>query len=299
MMKRLIAAMPEDLKAAQRLEAKTGVALSEISIHKFPDGESLVRAPSIAETVIVYCSLNDPNAKLIELGLAASAFRDAGVKRLVLVAPYLCYMRQDIAFHKGEAVAQRVVCGLLAQWFDRVITVEPHLHRTKTLAAIMPGIETSALSAASLLADLIQHDAVAVTDMLIVGPDAESQSWTASVASAVGAQYMTLRKLREGDCKVSVTADDTATIADKHIYLVDDVISTGTTISAAASLLKTHDAKRIDVLAAHALFTKADEQNMLKAGVASIRSTDTVAHATNAAEISPLLAATLEKEWRS
>ncbi len=299
MMKRLIAAMPEDLKAAQRLAVQTGIKLSEISIHKFPDGESLVRAPAVAETVIVYCSLNDPNTKLVELGLAASAMRDAGAKRLVLIAPYLCYMRQDIAFHKGEAVAQRFVCALLAQWFDRVITVEPHLHRTKTLATVMPGVETSALSAAALLAGLIQKNDVAAGDILVVGPDAESQSWTSSVASAIGAPFMTLKKVRGGDSNVSVSAGEITVVSGKHIYLVDDVISTGATVSAAATLLKHHGAKRIDVLAVHALFAKTDEEKMLKAGVASVRSTDSVAHATNAVEISPLLAAALEKEWRS
>ncbi|WP_375204258.1 ribose-phosphate diphosphokinase [Hyphococcus sp.] len=296
MMKRLIAAMPEDIEPARRLEAETGLPLAEIGVHKFPDGESLVRAPAAAETVFLYCSLNDPNGKLVDLGLAASALREAGAKRLVLIAPYLCYMRQDKAFHPGEAVAQRFIGALLAQWFDRVITVEPHLHRTKTLTAIMPGIESSALPAAELLAALIRRDGEVAADILVVGPDAESQSWTSSVAAAAGAAFMILAKHRSGDRDVSILAQETENIAGKHVYLVDDIVSTGATLSAAASLLKRYGAARIDALVVHALFNKADEKRMLEAGIASIRSTDTVAHETNAIEISPLLAAIVEKD---
>ncbi len=296
MMKRLIAAMPEDIEPARRLETETGLPLAEIGVHKFPDGESLVRAPAAAETVFLYCSLNDPNGKLVDLGLAASALREAGAKRLVLIAPYLCYMRQDKAFHPGEAVAQRFIGALLAQWFDRVITVEPHLHRTKTLTAIMPGIESSALPAAELLAALIRRDGEVAADILVVGPDAESQSWTSSVAAAAGAAFMILAKHRSGDRDVSILAQETENIAGKHVYLVDDIVSTGATLSAAASLLKRYGAARIDALVVHALFNKADEKRMLEAGIASIRSTDTVAHETNAIEISPLLAAIVEKD---
>ncbi len=132
MIKIMIAAMPGDMPAARKLETETGFPLSEIVIHHFPDGESPVRVPPPAETAIIYCTLDHPNEKLIELGLAASALKNLGARRLVLVAPYLGYMRQDKAFHEGEAVAQRFVGALLAQWFDRIVTVEPHLHRTKT-----------------------------------------------------------------------------------------------------------------------------------------------------------------------
>ena len=93
MTKLLIAAFPDQLASARKLETALGAPLSEIELHEFPDGETLVRASVTAETVIIYCSLDHPNQKLVELGLAAAAFRDLGVRRLTLAAPYLCYMR--------------------------------------------------------------------------------------------------------------------------------------------------------------------------------------------------------------
>ncbi len=295
MKKPMIAAMPADMDAAHRLAAETGYPLSEITIHAFPDGESLVRAGRAADVVIIYCTLDHPNAKLIELGLAASAYRDLRARRLVLVAPYLCYMRQDKAFHEGEAVAQRFIGGLLAQWFDRVITVEPHLHRIKSLDEVMPGIETDALSSAGVLAQMIVADQDA-DEAVLVGPDAESRAWTEAVANETGSSFIVLEKTRHSDRKVELSMPQDANIAGKRVCLVDDVVSTGETLAAAARLLKSKGAGPVQAVVTHALFSCEDEKNMKQAGIEHVRSTDCVAHATNAAHIAPLLAAALRKE---
>jgi hypothetical protein len=70
------------------------------------------------------------------------------VRHLTLVAPYLAYMRQDIAFHPGEAVSQRIVGPFLASLFDAVVTVDPHLHRVATLQEARPCPQARPCSAA-------------------------------------------------------------------------------------------------------------------------------------------------------
>src|SRR5690606_8630460 len=137
----------ESAEQAARLAAELDVPFGEVAVHRFPDGESLVRVDPPPATAILYRSLDDPNPKLFELLLAASALRDSGARRVLLVAPYLAYMRQDIAFQPGEAVSQRVIGKLLAAHFDAVMTVDPHLHRTRSLEAIMPGIRVASISA--------------------------------------------------------------------------------------------------------------------------------------------------------
>lgn len=293
----LIAAMPGEAAPSRRLAAALDADVCEIDVHRFPDGESRVRAPRAGTTTILYQSLDRPNEKLIELGLAASALRNLGARRLVLVAPYLCYMRQDKAFQRGEAVSQRFVGELLARWFDRIVTMEPHLHRVDTLDDVFPETETTAISASALLADLIRRDGHG-SATLIVGPDSESRRWVAAVASDVGAPFFVLEKTRRGDADVSVSNDDAAPVAGRRVCLVDDVASTGQTLTEAGKLLKEQGAALVEALVVHALLGDSELERMRQAGIDRIRSTDSVAHPTNAIEIAPLLAEALALEGK-
>ena len=61
--------------------------------------------------------------------MAADALRQAGARSVVLVCPYLSYMRQDKVFRAGEPILQLVIGRILGASFDGALTVEPHLHR--------------------------------------------------------------------------------------------------------------------------------------------------------------------------
>ena len=291
----LVAAAPGERAPAQRLADLLGAPLTPVEIHRFPDGESRVSVAEAGRTAIVYCSLDRPNEKLVELALAASALRDLGAERLVLVAPYLCYMRQDKAFHPGEAVSQRVIGAMLARAFERVVTIEPHLHRVHSLADVFPGREATALSAAPLLAEMIRRDGDS-EKALIVGPDMESRPWTEAIADELGADFLVLEKTRRGDGDVAITIAQDAPVAGARAYLVDDIASTGSTLAVAARLLMQKGAARVEAVVAHALCGASDLERMLAAGIARLRSTDSVAHSTNAIEVAPLLAGALFEE---
>ena len=133
----LILGFDDYWQGAKALANELTLPCSKVAVHHFPDGESKVTLPvDLPPAVIVCRSLHRPNEKLLELILVAETARAMGVKRLLLVAPYLCYMRQDIAFHPGEAVSQKIIGGLLAQYFDDVITVDPHLQANLNLMII-------------------------------------------------------------------------------------------------------------------------------------------------------------------
>ena len=111
----LLIGFPDYREPAQRLARTAGIPYADVLIHHFPDGETRLRLPEQLPECIVLCiTLDHPNSRLVELALAAATARDLGVKHITLVAPYLCYMRQDKAFHPGEAVSQRIIGTLIA-----------------------------------------------------------------------------------------------------------------------------------------------------------------------------------------
>ena len=84
----LVHVFPDSLAFGRRLAAALRRPLRPVALSHFPDGESLVRVDHRAgDDAILVRALHDPNAKLVEVILAADALRHAGAHRVTLVAP--------------------------------------------------------------------------------------------------------------------------------------------------------------------------------------------------------------------
>ncbi len=283
----MIIGFPESAAQARALADRLGARCAIAEVHRFPDGESKVTLPAALPEHVLFCrSLDRPNDKLVELLLAAEAAPDLGAKRLTLVAPYLCYMRQDTAFRDGEAVSQRIIGRLLARYFDHLVTVDPHLHRTATLADALPAKQVIALGAAPLIGALVRARS---RSPLLVGPDAESAQWVAAVAQAAGCPFAVGAKQRRGDRDVSVELPEIG-VEMREVVLVDDVASTGHTLAAAARTCRARGAVEVSAIVTHGLFVDDALDALRRAGVGDVWSTDSVPHPTNAIALASLLA---------
>lgn len=275
---------------ARRLADQLGVACHDVIVRHFPDGESLVRAPDamIAPVAMLYRSLDHPNRKLVEVMLAAAALRDGGARQVVLIAPYLAYMRQDMAFRRGEAVSQRVVGSLLAERFDAVVTVDPHLHRIAGLADIMPAIPTRAVAAAPALAEMIKVDRAA--DTVLIGPDSESRAWVAALAGRLDLAWMVGEKRRSGDRAVALTLPDAARLRGRPAIIVDDLLSTGGTMMACVDEARNAGATRVEAVVTHCIASRTVISHLLASGLDRIRSTDSIPGPTSAVSVASVIA---------
>lgn len=283
-----------DATASRRLARALGIPHRPVSVRHFPDGESLVQVEHSPAIALLYCSLDRPNEKLVELLLAASALRDNGAAKVILIAPYLAYMRQDSAFHAGEAVSQRIIGRLLAEHFDALLTIDPHLHRTHSLEAVMPDIEAVAISAAPLLVAEIDKGG----DPLLVGPDGEARQWVERIADRVGLEFVLGRKQRGGDRHVEIEIPDAERAEGRNVVIVDDLISSGGTLLAVARQLRAAGAHDIKALATHCLAAQADLDQLREAGISSVRATDSVAGPVALLPIADLLAQEIrQRRW--
>ena len=273
-----------------RLAQAGGLELMQVRRHRFPDGEINLRLPvALPKQVAILRTLNDPNEKLLELMLTARAARERGVRQLALVAPYLAYMRQDAEFNPGEVVSQRIVGGFLADLFDAVITVDPHLHRISNLQQAINVPQAIVLSAAPALSDLVAQRR---QRPLLIGPDEESAQWVAKAAARHGLEHAVCKKLRHGDRAVEIALPDVA-VAGRQVVLMDDVASTGHTLAGATRLLRGAGAASVDVAVTHALFVGDGLQQIMAAGVGEVWSTDCVKHPSNAISVAGPIAQAL------
>lgn len=280
---------PESAAQAQALAQALGVPCHIAELHRFPDGESLVRLPEPMERAIVYRSLDQPNDKLVELTLAASVLRRQGATDLCLVAPYMAYMRQDMVFKPGEPVSQTVIGDWLGRCFDRFVCVEPHLHRTPSLDAVFVGRPAAALSGAGPIVERLRADAVPA-DAVIIGPDEESAPLVEAIAGPLGLTGIVGRKERRGDRDVTVSLPVGAPLAGRPAVIVDDVISSGETIFSCGHAARRLGAASLRVFGVHALFNQTVADRFKAEGFGAPLSCDGVPHPSNALPLAPLLA---------
>lgn len=286
-MSRLTLPLPGNETFARLLAAEGSWTMVESETRRFPDGETYFRILSEVkgQAVDLVCTLAAPDDQFLRLVFAADAARRHGAAEVTLVAPYLAYMRQDKVFHPGEAVTSHSFARLLNATFDRIVTVDPHLHRTPSLSALYT-IPADSLHAAPVLADWI---AANVAAPLLIGPDEESAQWVSDIASRIGAPYAVLRKTRRGDRSVEISMPDLSSHRKRQPVLVDDIASSGRTLIEAARQFPAMGLPRPICAVVHALFA-GDAFALLSELAARVVSTDTVAHASNAVSVAPLIA---------
>jgi ribose-phosphate pyrophosphokinase len=287
----MILCFDDEVEFARGLGLASGLPVQRIDRHRFPDGElKLTLPPKLVPEVRILRSLHRPNEKLVELLLAARTARELGAREVTLIAPYLAYMRQDSAFAPGEVVSQKVIGRLLADLFDAVVTVDPHLHRVATLGEAVPLARAVALSAAPLIGHFV---AMRAGSPVLVGPDEESAQWVHVAATYNGLPWTVCRKTRRGDTDVEVELPQ-AEVKGREVVLVDDVASSGHTLAAAARALIAAGAARVDAVVTHAVLAPEAGATLKAAGISEFWSTDTVPHESNALSVVPLIADALK-----
>ena len=282
--------LPGNEALAENLSRLAHGELGTIDIRKFPDGETYLRFPGdlAGRSLVLVSSLADPDAKIPTLIFAARTARDLGAKKIGLVAPYLCYMRQDTRFKPGEAVTSRYFASLVSENFDWLLTLDPHLHRYASLGEIYT-IPARAVHAAPLLGDWIKRH---VTHPYLIGPDEESAQWVSQVAQASGAPYIVLHKQRLGDREVRIAPDGLKALGTAVPVVIDDVISSGKTMQEAIRIAAAFSSRKPLAMAVHGIFAGGADRMLEREG-AQLVTTNSVPHASSQIDIAALLASSM------
>lgn len=279
---------PGNEAVAERLRRALQADAVAFELRRFPDGETYLRIESDVHerAVVLVCTLKDPDTHLLPLASMADTLHELGARQVGLVAPYLAYMRQDRRFRPGEAVTSESFARLLSGLFDWLVTVDPHLHRRRSLAEIYR-IPAAAVQAAPLLTEWIRTH---VAHPLIVGPDGESEQWVQAVAESLGCPYFVLDKVRHGDRDVTVSSVSAIRRwADRTPVLVDDIISTATTMSETVRQWTEAKLPAPVCLGVHGIFAPEAHERLRAAGAARIVTTNSIPHASNEIDVTPVL----------
>jgi ribose-phosphate pyrophosphokinase len=238
----------------EALAESLGAPLAETELERFPDGESRVVVGSAVRGSDVYViqPTGPPvDEHLVELLMLVDAAHRRGARRITAVIPYFAYARQDRRTKDGEPVGARVVADLLgAAPVDRVLVVDPH---TAALEAMF-SVPVDSITAVPVLAAALQP--VVPANAVVVAPDLGAVKLAERYAAVLDLPVVIVRKTRVSG--TSVRAEEVVGDVDGRVPLiVDDMISTGGTISAAVRALLDHGCEpSVHVAATHGVLVE-------------------------------------------
>jgi ribose-phosphate pyrophosphokinase len=268
---------------AQAVAHALGQPLGRAYTEAFPDGELHVElgdTVSGRDVYVVQPTGPPVEAHLFELLLLGDACRRAGAAELTAVIPYFGYARQDRRATGREALGARVAADVIAAaGFTRVVAVDLH-------NAAIEGCFTMPLehqSAVGLLAETLAEE---VTDeTVVVAPDLGAAKMAERYARLFHRPVAIVHKTRLSGSEVRVHAV-VGEVAGRAPILVDDMISTGATIEAAAwALLDAGCRPRLVVAATHLLFVGGAAERLGRLPIARLAGTDSVVTPDHAARV--------------
>lgn len=277
-------------KLALHLNLEKGVSV----IRQFPDGETYVQIQSDIKhkRLILVCTLHQPDNKLLQLYFLSKTAKDLGAESICLVAPYLAYMRQDKRFTPGEGITSTYFAKLISGFAESLITVDPHLHRKKSLNELY-NIPNKVIHSAKLISDWIK---IHVKNPVLIGPDIESKQWVSKIAKEAGAAFVVLEKTRLGDKQVKISLPQVDVYKNNTPVLIDDIISTASTMIETTIQLKNAGMNAPVCIGIHAVFAENAYQDLLNSGVADIITCNTIPHKSNRIDISKNIAEAIGME---
>jgi ribose-phosphate pyrophosphokinase len=234
---------------AEQIASELGASLTPTTAYDFPDGEIYVRYEESvrgSDAFVIQSHTAPINDALMETLIMIDACKRASAKRITVVSPYYPYQRQDKKHRGREPISARLVADLFKQaGADRIMSVDLH---TAQIQGFFDG-PVDHLFALPLLADYVAEK-YAGCELTVVSPDSGrlrvAERWTDRLG---GCPLAFIHKTRDpfvpNQIAMSRVVGD---VAGRTCILVDDMITSGGTITMAAQAIK--DAGAADVVAA-------------------------------------------------
>jgi ribose-phosphate pyrophosphokinase len=266
---------------------------SELKTRKFPDGELYVKLQHEVEgknVTLVQSFHGEVNDCIMEVLFAAYTARELGAKKIILVAPYFPYFRQDKRFHSGESISIDAMGKLMDKYLDEIVVMDPHLHRKHGLTEVF-SIPSKKVTANEVIGDYIKRT---IGKAVIIGPDWESYKWAEKIGERIGYEYHILHKKRWSSRKVKVFFRKGVVLKGKKVVIVDDIISSGHTVMETIRSLKAMGIANIVVICVHGIFAENALQRLQRTG-ARIISCNTIPSSVSKIDVSKPLADALRR----
>jgi ribose-phosphate pyrophosphokinase len=263
-----------------RIASHLEVVPGDVTLKTFSDGEVYCRyEESIrgADVFIVQSTAANelegmtPNDALMELLAMIDAAQGASAHRIIAVMPWYGYARQDKKSAPREPISARIVARCLeGVGVDRVLTMDLHAGQVQGFFNVPLDHMTAMPMLTQWIADLKVDE-----ETVIVSPDAGRVKTARNFARKIGSTWAVMEKERPAQ-QVAEIGYVVGDVENKTAVLVDDMIDTAGTLTAAARAVMDEGAARVIAVATHGVFSGPAYERLADSPIERIVVTDTL-----------------------
>ncbi|MGH7764723.1 MAG: ribose-phosphate diphosphokinase [Candidatus Dormibacteraceae bacterium] len=258
---------------AARISKILDVPLTNARLRRFPDGEINVKIEDSmrGHDVFVIQPTSPPvNEHLMELFIILDALRRASAGRVTAVVPYYGYARKERKTQPREPISAKLIANFITlAGADRLLLFDLHAEAIEGFF----DVPTDHLSPHRIFADYLKTKDL--HHLTIVAPDAGGGRRAEAVANDLQAPIAFGYKRRKGDDEVDLIAVS-GDVKGRDCVVVEDIITTGGTITKVVQALRNQGAGRVLVAATHPVFTGDAVEKLHQADVEEVIVTDSV-----------------------
>ncbi len=266
----------------RRISEEVGVPLAPMEITRFADGEFDVR---IGESVrghdvfVIQPTSPPVNDNYMELFVILDALRRASASRINAVLPYYGYQRKEKKTRARDPISAKLMANFLqVAGAERMIVLDLHAEAIQGFF----DIPVDALTASKILATHIRarHGREPI---VVVSPDVGGTARARAIARLLESPLAIIDKRRPRDDDIEVL-NVIGDVRDSRCVVVDDLISTASTLAGAAKALRDEGAVSVDVLATHGVLSAGALERVADAFVDEVVVTDSIPLSPGAAK---------------
>jgi len=255
------------------ISEEINLPLAEMQITKFADGEYDVKIGDSVrghDVFLIQPTCQPVNENLMQLFIILDALRRASASRITIVVSYYGYQRKEKKTQPRDPISAKLMANIMElAGANRIIAVDLHAEAIQGFF----DIPVDALTAIKILARHVRerhgHDVV------IVSPDTGGAHRARRLARILEAPIAIVDKRRPHDDAVEIL-NVIGEVKGQHCVIIDDLISTGSTLASAAIALRAEGATGVDVVATHGVLSGGALERLYNSPIDQICITDTI-----------------------
>ena len=264
-----------NVELAEKIARKLDLALGDVQIVRFKDGEVYVRVDETVrgrDVFVIQPTSGPVNENLMELLIFIDALKRASAKTINVLLPYYGYARQERKSSPREPITAKLVANLLTTaGANRVVTMDLHADQIQGFF----DIPVDHMQGLPLMVKYFMKKGLYGDDVVVVSPDIGGVKRARKLAEWLDCKIAIIDKRRPKP-NMSEVMNLIGDVEGKTAIFIDDMIDTAGTIVNGVEAIMKRGAKESYICCSHAILSGPAVGRLQDCSVKEVIITDSI-----------------------